>query len=149
MLKMAMLSSTSASIHRLASSSPSISIPLPIPIPPVPSSVSQFAKSTTTSSKNRGFCSTFAIRKPNQLDILRDEETDMAEEEVGGGSESVLYSISPLPLLLIAALPGGNPIDATPVHCCFLILVAFFSRLVNINPQCSNYSLHALLQFFL
>lgn len=95
-----MLSSASASFHRLTSSSPSI------PTPFLPSSASLLPKSTTTRYKNRVYFSTFAIRKPIQLDILQEEETEMAEEE--SVSESVLYSISPLPLLVIGALPGGN-----------------------------------------
>ncbi|CAH1452053.1 unnamed protein product [Lactuca virosa] len=100
---MAMLSSASASFHRLTSSSPSI------PTPFLPSSASLLPKSTTKNSKNRVYFSTSALRKPIQLDILQEEETEMVAEEEGG-SETVLYSISPLPLLVIAALPGAGTI---------------------------------------
>ncbi|KAI3709690.1 hypothetical protein L2E82_39456 [Cichorium intybus] len=92
---MAMLSSISASFHRLACSSPSTPIPL------VPSSASLLAKSTSTSSRNRVYLTACALEKPIQFDI--EEETEMVEED--SGSETVLYSISPHPILLIVALP--------------------------------------------
>ncbi|KAI3522848.1 hypothetical protein L1887_00900 [Cichorium endivia] len=97
---MAMVSSASASFHRLACSSPSTPIPL------LPSSASLLPKSTFTSSRNRVYFTACALRKPIQFDV--EEEMEMVEED--SGSETILYSISPLPLLLIAALPGAGTI---------------------------------------
>ncbi|KAI3791899.1 hypothetical protein L2E82_05765 [Cichorium intybus] len=96
---MAMLSSTSASFHRLACSSPSTPIPL------LPSSASLLPKSTFTSSRNRVYFTACALKKTIQFDM--EEEMEMVEDS---GSETILYSISPLPLLLIAALPGAGTI---------------------------------------
>lgn len=65
-------------------------------------------------SKSDAFCET--------LDKV-DEEED--KEEMEESSETLLYSFSPLPLMLVAALPGG--ID---LFICFELL--YFHRVLSI-----------------
>ncbi|KAI7742728.1 hypothetical protein M8C21_020303 [Ambrosia artemisiifolia] len=103
---MAMLSS--ASFHRLTYSSPSITIPL------VPSTTSSLPKCTITSNRNRGYVTTFALKKQTQSETIQQQQNEQEDEEIemveSGITESVLYSVSPLPLLLLAALPGAGTI---------------------------------------
>ena len=107
---MAMLSS--AAFHRLTSSSPSISPSTPL----LPPNASPLAKYTTRSTRNSVYFTSFALQKPIQSEILLqqqhqqedDEEEELEEIVMADGDETVLYSVSPLPLLVLAALPGGN-----------------------------------------
>nr|GFC26592.1 hypothetical protein [Tanacetum cinerariifolium] len=77
-------------------------------IPLVPCSASPFAKCETTSSSRNGVC--FALKSHVQTQVCQENEHEDEEMEavLVKGSESVLYSVSPLPLLLLAALPGGS-----------------------------------------
>ncbi|KAI3687828.1 hypothetical protein L1987_81531 [Smallanthus sonchifolius] len=100
---MAMLSS--ASFHRLTSSSPSISTPIPLLHP----TASALPKCTTRSSTNRVYFTPFSLQNPIQSEILHRQQ-DEEEIEMADSGETVLYSISPLPLLVLAALPGGGAI---------------------------------------
>ncbi|KAL8245178.1 hypothetical protein R6Q59_011436 [Mikania micrantha] len=94
----------SASFHRLTCS-----------IPLVPSTASALAKCTSGSSRSNVYFTPFVLQNPIiQSEIVQHEEEEEEEEEMemvdGGETESVLYSISPLPLLLLAALPGAGTI---------------------------------------
>nr|GEY01473.1 GATA zinc finger domain-containing protein 10 [Tanacetum cinerariifolium] len=102
---MAMLSMSNATFYRLTSSSPCVP-----DIPLVPCSASPFAKCETTSSSRNGVC--FARKSHVQTQVCQENEHEDEEMEVVlvKGSESVLYSVSPLPLLLLAALPGAGSI---------------------------------------
>ncbi|KAK1429473.1 hypothetical protein QVD17_11682 [Tagetes erecta] len=106
---MAMLSSTS--FHRLTSSSPSI--------PLLPSTTSHFLPITN----NRLCFTSFALHNPIQSQIFHqqqhkhehkeEEEKEDDDNEMtlaNNSNETMLYSISPLPLLLLAALPGAGTI---------------------------------------
>nr|XP_043609477.1 uncharacterized protein LOC122581326 [Erigeron canadensis] len=106
-MSMAMLSGASSTFHRLISSSSSSLYCVPIQ---VPSSLTKF-----TSTRNKvSLTVPFALKKPiDQADILIRQHHHQEEEEIlenMGGGESMLYSFSPLPLLLLAALPGGGTI---------------------------------------
>ncbi|KAL8216933.1 hypothetical protein R6Q57_023770 [Mikania cordata] len=95
---MAML--CSASFHRLTCS-----------IPFVPSTASALAKCTSGSSRSKVYFTPFVLQNPMiQSEIVQHEEEEEMEMVDGGETESVLYSISPLPLLLLAALPGAGTI---------------------------------------
>ncbi|XP_076915866.1 uncharacterized protein LOC143575342 [Bidens hawaiensis] len=98
-MAMAMLSIASSSIF---------STPLPL----VPPTASTLLKCTTTrSSRNKAYFTAFAIRKPTKLETIKQQQDDDEFEMVDGNkNESVLYSVSPLPLLLLAALPGAGTI---------------------------------------
>ena len=59
------------------------------------------------SARNRGSpCHLFSAMK----NVSIEENVDVAEEvkDVAMGRETVLYSFTPLPLLFVAALPGGK-----------------------------------------
>ncbi|GJT94801.1 ribonuclease H-like domain-containing protein [Tanacetum coccineum] len=89
--------------YRLTSSSPCVPH-----IPLAPCSASPFAKCETTSSSRNGVC--FALKSHHvQTQVCEENEHEDEEMDIVSvkGSESVLYSVSPLPLLLLAALPGG------------------------------------------
>ncbi|KAF5773205.1 putative di-heme cytochrome, transmembrane [Helianthus annuus] len=94
---MAITMLSSASFHRLT---PSISTSLPL----IPSTVSSLAKCIPTTSRHKSsYITTFALKKPLQQQTMETvEETDE--------TETVLYSASPLPLLLLAALPGAGTV---------------------------------------
>ncbi|KAJ0663556.1 putative di-heme cytochrome, transmembrane [Helianthus annuus] len=97
---MAITMLSSASFHRLT---PSISTSLPL----IPSTVSSLPKCipTTSTSHKSSYITTFALKKPiQQLTMEMVEDTDETE------TETVLYSVSPLPLLLLAALPGAGTV---------------------------------------
>nr|GFD47485.1 hypothetical protein [Tanacetum cinerariifolium] len=51
-----------------------------------------------------------ALKSHVQTQVCQENEHEDEEMEavLVKGSESVLYSVSPLPLLLLAALPGGS-----------------------------------------
>ncbi|KAK9079380.1 hypothetical protein SSX86_001051 [Deinandra increscens subsp. villosa] len=121
---MAMLSS--ASFHRLTSSSPSISTSIPLVHP----AASSLAKCTTSRcSRNRGYFTAFALQNPIQSESIQKHEEEEIEEieseiEMVNSGESVLYSVSPLPLLLLAALPGAGTIRS--VFAPFVDLVKTF-----------------------
>ncbi|GJU58942.1 GATA zinc finger domain-containing protein 10 [Tanacetum coccineum] len=103
---MAMLSMSNATFHRLTSSSPCVPH-----IPLAPCSASPFAKCETTSSSRNGVC--FALKSHHvQTQVCEENEHEDEEMDIVSvkGSESVLYSVSPLPLLLLAALPGAGTI---------------------------------------
>ncbi|KAD4384442.1 hypothetical protein E3N88_24610 [Mikania micrantha] len=92
----------SASFHRLTCS-----------IPLVPSTASALAKCTSGSSRSNVYFTPFVLQNPIiQSEIVQHEEEEEQQMEMvdGGETESVLYSISPLPLLLLAALPGAGTI---------------------------------------
>ncbi|XP_076938252.1 uncharacterized protein LOC143606333 [Bidens hawaiensis] len=107
---MAMLS-TSASFHRLLTtcSYPYISTPLIVP----PTASWLFKCSTTTSRyrNNKTYFTSFAIQKPLEPVTIKPQQED-DDEAIDNENESVsvLYSVSPLPLLLLAALPGAGTI---------------------------------------
>lgn len=102
---MAMLSMSNATFHRLTSSSPCVPH-----IPLVPCSASPLVKCTATSSSKNGVC--FALKNHVQTEVYQENEHEDEEMEIVAdkGSESVLYSVSPLPLLLLAALPGAGTV---------------------------------------
>lgn len=100
---MAMLSTSNATFHRLASSSPCVPH-----IPLAPCSASPLAKCIATSSSRNGVC--FALKNHVQTEVCQENEHGDMELDIVAdkGSESVLYSVSPLPLLVLAALPGAG-----------------------------------------
>lgn len=76
----------------------------------VPSSQPALLSAMAASPRKRSLSScTFALEKSN----LCERSVDVVDEEINGSvlgesSETRLYSFSPVPLLLLAALPGGN-----------------------------------------
>ncbi|XP_071701370.1 uncharacterized protein [Rutidosis leptorrhynchoides] len=100
---MAMLNSASCTFQRLTTSSSPCN-----PIPLVPTS--SLAKCRTTNRGNR-FCNltTYGLKKP----IITTEQQKQEDEQMenkNGVNETLMYSLSPLPLVLLAALPGGGTI---------------------------------------
>lgn len=88
-------------------------------LPPTSLCTPQPSALATAAAKTRRaiFTSTFALKTSEiseTVDVI-EEETDLMSEE--SSSETLLYSLSPLPLLLLAALPGGN---ARIFYICFI-----------------------------
>ncbi|KAL7095907.1 hypothetical protein ACP275_10G051800 [Erythranthe tilingii] len=104
---MAVVNASSLVAFRQLSSSSSPSLMPPTSL--TPSKQMPFA-----SAKIRAFCtSTFALKNINTSETvdLIEEENDAISEEIES-SETVLYSFSPLPLLLFAALPGATTVTS-------------------------------------
>ncbi|KAM0045956.1 putative di-hem cytochrome, transmembrane [Helianthus debilis subsp. tardiflorus] len=93
---MAIITLSCASFHRLT---PSISTSLP-----TASSLPKCIPTTSTRQHKSSFITTFALKRPIQQQTMEMMETDDTE------TETVLYSVSPLPLLLLAALPGAGTV---------------------------------------
>ncbi|KAI3706723.1 hypothetical protein L6452_24651 [Arctium lappa] len=93
---------TSASFQRPTSTCSSPFVPLPILLTPSSASLSP---TTTRSTRNRGFVTAFALKTPIEMEVEEEEDVEMVKN-----SESVVYSFSPLPLLLLAALPGAGTV---------------------------------------
>ncbi|XP_078427576.1 translation initiation factor [Wolffia australiana] len=68
---------------------------------------SRFSVSTSPARQIRIRCS--AEKESNFVEILPECAPEEVEDEFGNG-ETVLYSISPLPLLFLAALPGASAV---------------------------------------
>lgn len=95
-----------ASLNLKTSSShfPTLSFPISPPTSyGISTGVLPFAWSA--SRKRRGiFSQSFALK--NEI-VQANEVAETVEEELQEPNETVLYSLSPLPLLCVAALPGG------------------------------------------
>ncbi|KAM1115333.1 hypothetical protein TB2_038414 [Malus domestica] len=78
--------------------------------------VAEVTSASASSRSRKTLLSSFVINNDKfSLDIVEDDDAADQKQQVGNANanETLLYSFSLLPLLLLAALPGGIPIILT------------------------------------